>query len=833
MHGPLICKKRYFLNATSLPETQNMSVAIGELISLDTVFTLPSGTVLNGTLRIQLPKTSAGQLHVVYGQIVHMPESMTSELAQGSNGTLLDTNDDFEIDAVEFAFGNIVISPSWDDTLVVEVLTSVPSSTANKRGVQFSTNAYFTYNNATSAFVITPPAIGPFVIIEPSLTITKTARPLTGVQAGTPIYYSLVIDHTAVSNAPAYGQVVVDLLTKELNLTIGSVTTTSGDIQGGQLAGNTSVYVLPFTSFPSDPPINITYSATVNTLAQTNSNITNVATLYYFSTTTNIYNGPDVRGYTSTSSQTVQTIPPSASFDVISTSLSETSGFNVAIGETITFSYVLTLPHGTTANTTVAIAFSTSPGKLDAVNGVITSMDSNFFSASYKAGSIVLGNDTNHYGFNNSIVFNFGNIVNTPNSLHPGTNLTIEVVAVVLDVPQNANGVVLTATPTWSYMADGIVYTPKFSPSVISFTVVGPVLSITKTVATPTPVVMAGDVVTYTVTVMHTSKSTSDAFDTRVVDKLSPELALVNGTVKISRADCSIVSGLGENDTTVDVLCHPYLEQPGSLTITYNVTLTPLVAPNSLVPNTALVTYSTYPSNETHLRNASATAKVQIATPTMDFMISSSSLTDMPDNMISIGETVTFQVSFDLPLGTMPNTTLTIYVPDGNLGILSGNITSMPNSMWSSSGLAESSIISGSDVDGTDNAAVFAFGAVTNNPDETTGSTIVLQATALALSRNTMGSVLNVSVVMEYGNGTNVFTIIRNTSVTIVEPVLVFTKSANYYGARIEAGTLVTYTLKISQASNATAPSYSMVITDSLSADHVLDPSSIIATDGK
>lgn len=807
-----------------MPETPGMTVVQGEMISFLTTLILPPGCATNSNIRVQLPKDE--RVRVLYGTVIKMPATMSSNLSLLSNGTEKDSNGDLVDDIMDFWFGDIVNPPGSDNTIVVEVLISVLGSTANTRGVKFSVSEIYTYINATRGFTMPSAAIGPFTLSETALSITKTVTPNTNRQAEDVLDYVITIRHTAASNAPAFGMIITDLLAPTLSLT-DNITVSALGVN----TGTSSLYIKFDTYMNGSAPIVITYQASLNYGTPAAAWVINEVDLLYFSAPPGTISADDVIGYPATSSAVVKTIASSGTFLLSSTSLAETSETDVALGETASFNFTIKFPYGTTQLVKLTMQTQTSTGTLNVIGAQVLHWQANFDStAGYTAGSFINGTDTGNYGYNNSVEIDFANVRVVRNGLFPGDQyFQVLVHTRVLDVVKNANRVALYAVPSYTYSNGSTSFIPISSNLRRTLRVVVPAISLNKQVVMPSTVVMAGDSVQYTITVAHTTASTAVAYNLRVVDLLPRELALQPGTVSIvsGPAMCTFVSGTGANDTVIDVHCSPYFADSTRLVIKYNATLTTFVLPNSMVFNTATVTY--YPSSWAQVRTLSSSASVKIATPTVDFYISETSIPETAGSLVAVGETVTFQTKFDLPLGTMPNTTVTILVPGARLTLLSAKVKVMPASMHSSTGLYNNLDVALS----SPSAVEFDFGTVTNNPQNNVVSSIIVEATALVLVANARRDVFNSTTNLKYGNGTEVFVITANAGLTIVEPSLTINKYVS--GAQeLEAGELLEYTIVISHASASvsTSPAYEISFRDILPSQLELVSSSIRSNSG-
>ncbi len=249
---------------------------------------------------------------------------------------------------------------------------------------------------------------------------------------------------------------------------------------------------------------------------------------------------------------------------LFSTSDSSTPASDVTIGETVTYALQITLPEGTVPTTEVVdnipvgMAYAGFTGIDTAgVTVITTAAGSGGLLASDFAGTITgTGPTVSSAGTNGADAsFVFGNIEITNDNDDTNNSFLILVTTQVLNVVSN-DGLLPSLTTlinnaTLDPLSDGInVLTSNDLP----ITVTEPQLQITKTAS----VVMAdaGDLVTYTLTVEHTTASTTAAQDLTIGDLITDtDLLLVAGSVNagLGTVAGTVVTGntTSPDDTTV------------------------------------------------------------------------------------------------------------------------------------------------------------------------------------------------------------------------------------------------------------------------------------------
>lgn len=773
-----LVEMNYTLNSTSIDSTPGNLVAVGETISMYTVFYIPRGTIYSSILTVSLPLTN--QFAVKNCTIIRMPQNMQSSknFTVGSSGDFSDNNNDFVIDKVVFDMGTLVNTPEGDidNTFIIEILGVVALRTTNSRGATFSTSARFTYDNTTALFAIAPPAVS-FRVVDPGISIDKSINMSSQAESGKVL--RIVFSFEPTGNSAAYNVLVTETFPPQLELIQGSVTSTNGNITLGNGANDTTVAVHMVLYNETEPKVTVVFLARFTDATESDTTVYTTTWINYFSSLPSEYNEGNIRQKNASYAEDIDTRRSIGAFSVFNSSIPQTSTYNLAIGEKIVFAFTMTLLHGTTKDIRLELTFSTSPAKMELSYGLISVMPPVFNASSYYEGYTRIGNDTNYDEITDSISLNLGDVIKSPSTNYSSTPLVVLVFAVLPDDPANLNTRTIRVSPKLDYARDSIIDTSY------TFTIVGPNLVITSNVTQP-EVAMAGDSVIFTVAVSHMAGSTSPAFDLSLSDYFNLEIALWPGTVNMTVGAnlCNVTSGNNANDTTLGVFC-PTLELATTVVVTFKANLTNLVRPSSFVSNIVNASYAPYPSNGESLRHISTTSYVKVATPTLGFVVATTSLAETLYANVSVGETVSLRATMAVPLGVTPNTSIAITLPTSvqQMGAVAASLYAMPSNINST----EFSIVfSDSNVDGVNDTVIFTFGTLTNLPDLLQGNNLVVEVVGLVLNvaGNTNRKVLTSEVVLTYGNGTHMFILPAvKTNATVVEPVNTITQTAALYNS--------------------------------------------------
>ena len=185
------------------------------------------------------------------------------------------------------------------------------------------------------------------VVKEPILGISKAAAPVRGVRADSTITYTLLITHTAASDATAYNVVITDVVPPSLAFNPGSLIVSApapGAVTTRALGNNLAITV---SEYPTPaPPIYITFTASAGLPLEPSSFYTNTAYVRYTSQPGDNPSDRDGSGsgpndYWSSSH---------AAFDTAAVAIGKALPDNLdfSIGDLVTYTVLITVPAGTT-----------------------------------------------------------------------------------------------------------------------------------------------------------------------------------------------------------------------------------------------------------------------------------------------------------------------------------------------------------------------------------------------------------------------------------------------------------------------------------------------------
>ncbi len=221
------------LVATDQTFTPGTSVAIGEILTYQVVFTVPAGgTMTNLTLTDILDR---GLAFVDCVSVAASDPSITTTLPGGfadacndpANPTVAAEPPGSATPAdagrtITFDLGDVSNSGASNGTVSIRYTVVVLDSIENQDGVNLNNSATLTWDSGTLSAAATN-----VTIVEPDFELLKEAD-RTVAPPGSVITFTLTFRHTAQSNTDAFDVVLTDVLPSWLTYVPGSLTIVSG-----------------------------------------------------------------------------------------------------------------------------------------------------------------------------------------------------------------------------------------------------------------------------------------------------------------------------------------------------------------------------------------------------------------------------------------------------------------------------------------------------------------------------------------------------------------------------------------------------------------------------
>jgi uncharacterized repeat protein (TIGR01451 family)/fimbrial isopeptide formation D2 family protein len=804
------------VTATSETETGNNEfragipdLVVGESATFDITVTLPEGTtpevIITDTVPFSngLMRVDSASVESVGGNLTPTVPSPVPAISDTQMG-------DSIADTVNFDFGQVDNTPdnavTAADRIVVRVNATLVDESANANGDELTNNVLVQFGPGLDAS-----ASAGVDVVEPVLTVDKSGS-ITQGDAGDSVTYTVTLEHTGGSSADAQDLVFDDPLPADLTLNLASIAVTSGpDFDVNTSTGNT--VSLGWTDLLRGEVVVLEYEATLDPTVQPSETLTNTADLSWDSIASA---NPDQRSNNGSDSHAILITQPGLAKVVFVTSEGSTgsgqfgSPADLTIGEQVTYRFTTTFAEGTSDAVVVTDQLPTGSSMLAVESSQVVSVGGNLSGASLPAaGDPGTPSDTNADTIDDRLEWSFGTIQNSPDgTLDANDDITFEVIARVLDVAANQSGDVdqlNTATFTTATSS---------ASGTVGVDIVAPEVDLDKSIVTPADgFVDAGDTVTVRLDIAHTTNSTADAFNLAISDSLPAGLTWGGdgtvagdcpGLVTDSSAQPLIAFDIATLDLATDT-CF----------ITYEVTVDNTVMPGESLQNSAVMEYDSQPvfiGGQTRRQMAADTAEVTVLAPTLVKVDVDSSLDDTGMTAgdptlrdLTIGETVTYELTLVFPEGVTGNAVLVDSLPDV-MEAIGAVVTATGNNV--------STTLPGTPVfedlqnsDGIDDTVTFDFGDVTNTPDGIDDAndrlTVQIVARIVDVPANVGGNVLVNNAQFTHDGGS----LSDDADIEIVEPQTDLTKSM---------GPVTDGTVRISLTidNTGTAPAYDLSVED-------------------
>ncbi|WP_131857226.1 DUF11 domain-containing protein [Bosea sp. BK604] len=734
-----------------------------------------------------------------------------------------------------------------------DVILSQPELTLQK-GIVASTNPDTVFTPSPAAPVVfTDPGSGGTrfsgTISSGLLASSDVVSDVTRVDGGDIVTFAIIVENTGSGRNGAFDILIRDTLAAGfaipggaagLNLRVtdgaGNLLAFTGDIFGAGI----SLTDQPGTGAlaPADPAsgrniLVITYDLQlINTVATPNLTIANAASLdHYAAQEGGTDFAPNLLPEDRTASASATTAGPGIIKEVAQTSLPESAGSTLLIGEEVWYDVTVTLAEGTLGNFILTDTLpNTAGGKLSLLDASLLSVGGNI---SFANGTPVFTQtDSNGDGIVDQVSVNFGNTLNTPdNIVNANDRIVLRVHAVLPDLPENNSGDRLTNTAVASF-TDGNG-APQTITATAPITVGAPGPTITKT-AIGSTTVDAGDVVEYEVVVSNPviGGVAAPVFDLLVGDALvDAHLSLVVGSVSASNGAATVLEGNASGDTFV-LISLAELGAGQSLTIRYRALVANDVIAGDTLINTAVQRSDSAPGDVADQRVfiSSDNETLLVATPALLKQVTDTSLPDtgssqgnaaLPD--VAFGETVTFTLTATMPEGVTQAVILLDQLPLGpgamevtaaSIVLVGGNLV-----IGSGAGVGTAGILSDRNGDGRLDTVTFNLGDVSNSQDGAVNASdqisFQISARLVSTSGAAPGAVTTNIGQLSFVTPGGPSAANASASIEIVAPTFGIAKTPDVQN--VDGGDEITYTVRITNTGGAfSAPGYDLAIADLL-----------------
>jgi uncharacterized repeat protein (TIGR01451 family)/fimbrial isopeptide formation D2 family protein len=861
------------------PNNLNTEAVIGETITYSVVITVPEGRINAARVVDSLDR---GLRFVSLDSIV-ASAGVTSSLGAFTNPVLFTpvlSGGDGNAAAQTLTFNLGTVSNTDTNNAVADTITltytvRVLNTTGNQDGQRRNNSALFRWEVGGTTNSTPSSSAANVTIIEPVLQTVKTAvvagSGTTG-QFGDPVTYTIVISHAGTTNTDAYDVTFSDPLpTTYVNVTgftaahsaLGNISVLFEITAGGTLQ------TLPGQSFDllQGETVTITVSGTLTLAVQPGQTIDNVASVFWTSLDGAEAGSGNVDGerngsggvndYFASGNAIVSILPFVPGKSIVGTNQAHTEDLDVAIGEIVTYRIALQVPQGTSSNVTLidtldpGLAIVDLPALADHLT--ITASSSHVTTTIGGFDTVVANAVVRADG--GSLTLNFGSVTN--DNVDPAVIETIVITyqVVVLNTSANIRGGTRNNSVTINWIAEGASQSATVSAPDV--TIVEPELQITKSDGDPL-LGDAGDLITFTLLVEHTSSSNARAMDVRLSDILNatvPDnyMTYVPGSLSIVDAGGALrdPANLG-NEALGGDLDIRWTEFPlnATSTVTFQVTLDPATPIDTTLTNTADLYWTSLPGDQSAAQSgnpysgertgdpadpgageagandhaASDDGIVLTPEPTFDKRVEDTSElatgSDQHDLLrrdLAIGELVTFALVGSFPDGAADGVTIGDTLPPG-LEYVSSSV-SVGADFTLPAGYPQLSVV-GNQVTYIFDPAPGGLDVLNaaGGPDADDEIVVLIVARVANVIGNQDGVVLTNSGQLTYISppGGSTTTLTDSEAVEIVEPDLAVTKAASPTSG--DGGDTITFTMSIDHTGDSTADAFDVVISDLLPA---------------
>ncbi|MFN8483234.1 MAG: isopeptide-forming domain-containing fimbrial protein [Anaerolineae bacterium] len=823
---------------------------IGELVNYRLTVTVPEGVTPGAQIVDTLP---AGLAYVGPATV-----TTSNNVALGGVTTPTVTNNG---QTLTFLLGTITNSDTNNavaETITIEYPVVVLNVSGNQAGTTLTNSAAMSWTGGSIPAVSAPNV----TVIEPKLTIAKTASPTTG-DAGDTITFSIVIANPGPNSTTAYDVNVSDVIPPQLAYVPGTLQSTDLAPTTSGVSGDT--LTATYASFPLNGTSTLTFQATLNAAITPGQQITNIAKTTWTSLPgdpgqRSTYNpnstertgadgpGGALNDYAANSSATVTIPKPGITKGIDGTNQPSTTGLNVAIGEIVTYKVTVTVPEDASQN--VSLVDTLDAGLAFVTCTSITPSSADLTSSIGFAFACGNPSVTNSGG---TVTFNLGTVTNNNRDNATPETITFLYQAVVLNTAANVKGQQRNNSAAYGWTLNN---TPQsVSASAPDVTIVEPKLKVTKT-ANPTTG-DAGDAITFTVKIEHDAASNADAFDVAVKDVIPAGLTYVAGSLTNTGGLAPTTSGVAGSTLTAT---YTSFALGATSTLTFQATLDSTVLPNQTITNKADITWTSLPGDKTSPQSDyntvstertgdpanpggaannytnSSQATVTVANVGLSKSLAATSEASTTGNNVAIGEIVRYRLVTTIPEGTAPAFKIIDALPTG-LGFVNDG-TAKIAFVANGPGISSTTVNSGQtgcanlNQPGNENTVAsitpscpltpssqspltFDLGTVTNADSDTDKEYIVLEFNAVVqnISGNTAGTTRNNTYRVQI-NGVNSSNS-NGVSVTVVEPSVTLTKTIAT--TPTDAGDTVVYNLTFTNATGTNrTTAFDLNVTDTL-----------------
>jgi uncharacterized repeat protein (TIGR01451 family)/fimbrial isopeptide formation D2 family protein len=820
------------VTATNQAHTTGVNVAIGEIVTYQSVITVPEGTAPN-VQWMDVPDVGLSVVDIV--SITPSSGALTTSVAGGYAGVASGASISANGTSVTLDFGtlsNTDTDNTTTETVTIEYRVVVLNRSTNNRGTQLNNLATISWTgNANSA---SAPNVR---VVEPSLTVNKTIVPATG-QATDVFVVTIDIAHAVASNATAFDVALDDLLPTGLVFS-GNLSHTGG-VAPNVLTNVGSTIHAEWNTFNVGNTAQVQFEVALDGGVTPNQTITNTANATWTSLPGDVTSplsssaistertgstsdpGGTSNDHRASDNATIVVNAPDITKAIVSTALAHTSGQDVVIGEIVTYETTITIPQGTLLTASLVDTPTAGLAIVDVLSvtaspGLATSIGS---FATVQSSAVIPANGS-------QITLDFGTLTNTDSNNAVDETIVVSYRAIVLNTTGNNRGTVLDNDVEFLWGTGQTV-----SATAADLTIVEPGLQITKSL-TPASV-QAGQTITVVLDIAHAAGSNADAMDLVISDVLPAGMSFA-GNLQ-STGGVAPVS-LSESSGTITGTW-PTLAIGSTSQIRFDVTLDASNDLGATVQNDVAVSWTSVPGDATTAVSsnplstertgstsdpggsandhvATALDQVTLVLPALTKLVTATDQSQSTGTNVVVGEIVTYQTTLTFPQGQLSLATL-FDTPDSGLAIV--DVISIVASSGVTTSVGTFNDVRSNAVIPADGSSVtLDFGTLTNSDvNVATTETIVVEYRAIVLNTpgNARGATLDNAAEFTWGVGGSLTA--DAADLTVVEPTLTVAKAI--LTSTVEALETFTVQLTVAHSGTSNVDAVDVVLNDALPA---------------
>ncbi len=653
------------------------SYTIGDLITYRLLVTLAEGNTVNLVVDDNIPAGFDYEAHRIITTTTADTSGLLSADYGGSLNTPTVTNVDGDGEDIKFEFGTQTTTadnnPDNNAFLIeldVRVLNVFTSGDANTNYDGLTKTNTVTLDHANNSPVSDSVNV---TLVEPEITTTKQVALHEGSsvwQAGAVLDYTVRFENTG--NSTAYDVTARDDLAQGVSYNTGSMmcqllAADNSTIRSLPVTVDNQTTYLLISGTDGDWDVSVGqkiecgYAATVLDTAHIDGAHTNTVDADWSSldgtpTIERTYN--DGPAYLVDGTQDTNT----AAFNIAAPSITKTvSPATPTIGDTVTFTVVITSPYGTLRDLEIV---DTLPAGMVFVPGSVTVLNGLTFGAPSIS--------------DQDLTWTLGDpVINSGNAT---SRFTFQ--AIVENVIGNQAGLNLENSVNLNYTdAQGVA---RALTDTADVDLVEPQMAVIKT-NNATATMDAGDTVTYTLTVTNpsTNANNTTAYDILITDQVYPGTTITvdsitpGGGVDISH----VTDNSSGNSLSITVTSFPV---DGQLVVIYTITLPDSIVPNEAIDNAVDLTWTSTAGANVNERTgaggplndyaAQDDTSFNINTVAISKSISASSASHTSGANLTIGEVATFEILVTFPDGTIPAPLAIVDTLPLGFSVLSGTV---------------------------------------------------------------------------------------------------------------------------------------------------------------